>query len=184
MYAQSIDDIRQSQRRRRRQLGVGAQSRAAKRLRDRVCSSFVYQQSQNLALYLANDGEIDCRLIIQQAWKDRKACYLPVLARSRNMVFVRYRPGDRLLINKFGIFEPARGSMCLVRDLDLVLLPVVAFDTQGHRIGMGGGYYDCVFADRQCRQGSYLLGVAHRQQQVAVIRPQPWDVVLDGVFAV
>ncbi len=180
--------LRQKKRRRRRLLGVGAQIRAARRLSTEICCSMAYRRSQKLAFYLACDGEIACDWLIKQAWLDGKLCYLPVLDQADDspypMRFVRYDPGSPLRVNPWGIFEPVSGSLCQARDLDLVCLPLVAFDAAGHRIGMGGGYYDRTFADLPARRRPLLWGVAHRQQQVDALSPQPWDLVLDKVFAV
>ena len=68
--------------------------------------------------------------------------------------------------------------------LDLVLVPLVGFDDQGTRLGMGGGFYDRSFATRLFRRywrKPRLIGVAYELQRVAHLDRQPWDVALDGV---
>ena len=74
--------------------------------------------------------------------------------------------------------------MIAARNLDLVIVPLLGFDQDCNRIGMGGGYYDRSFAFRRRFKHvkrPYLLGVAHEAQRVERIKAQPWDVSLDAV---
>lgn len=177
--------IRQLMCRKRRQIGCGAQQAAAFRLSRQIQASRFYQRSQHIACYWAVNGEIDLRFLIKKAWKQGKSCYLPVI-RGEHMSFKRYLPGMRLQKNRFGIPEPVAGQAIATHSLDLVLTPLAAFDKHGHRIGMGGGYYDRTFSPQAIAANAYyqsavLVGVAHRCQQVSVIVPEPWDVPMASV---
>ena len=101
------------------------------------------------------------------------------------MTFARYDPGLSLARNRFGIAEPARDAPTVAaRFLDAVLLPLVAFDAAGTRLGSGAGYYDRCFAYRAARRtwhAPLLVGVAFASQEVAALQRQPWDVPLDAV---
>ncbi len=193
------DQFRKTIRRRRRLLGVGAQCRAAQQLAKDICSLECYQQSRHIALYLGTDGELDCRFFLKQAWRDGKQCYLPVLKKgndaNHSMSFIHYSPGGELVNNRYGILEPKPSLPILPQALDLVLVPLVGFDRFGHRIGMGGGYYDRAFAFKKDDSNKsipryrhiakpILLGVAHRLQEIEHIEPQPWDVSLDHMVKV
>ena len=179
------DNLRQYIRRRRRQLGMGRQIMAGQALVSAVTRCPAYLNSKTMALYLPNDGELDCKPLIRRAWKDRKKCYLPVLkARNTSMSFSLYQPGARLVSNRYRIFEPEPNAAIAPENLDLVILPLVAFDDNGNRIGMGGGYYDRTFSFHQPGVRPYLLGVAHHLQYVNGIQPQVWDVALDGIVSV
>jgi len=192
----SVDCLRQSIRLRRRQLGLGVRYRAAADLAAQVSASTVYQKCRYLALYLANDGELNCHHLMKQAWKDGKECYLPVLSPRHSagpMMFARYHPGSRLVKNSYGILEPVNTQKRSAELLDLVIMPLVAFDKAGHRIGMGGGYYDRSFAFRQnvnnysshyLGQSPYLMGVAYRLQEVSSIKAESWDIKPDQVLVV
>jgi len=94
---------------------------------------------------------------------------------------MHFAPGAPLARNKFGILEPISGRYCHLTDIDLVLVPLVAFDHAGNRLGMGGGYYDRTFASQLGKKSPVLCGVAHRFQQVADLTPQKWDFPLDFV---
>ena len=129
-------------------------------------------------IYAAADGELDLQPLIQRLAAMGKILALPVIdSRTRRMDFYRYRPGDYTVRNRYGIAEPALDSRPVAR-LDAVLTPLVAFDQAGHRLGMGGGYYDR-FAHRQpCP----LIGCAHELQRVDALPAEPWDVPLTGAI--
>lgn len=182
----SIPSLRALLRQRRQRLGYGRQILAGQALARTVCDLPIYQQSQNLALYLASDGEVDCRWLIKRAWRDGKHCYLPVVEGSDAMRFVRYRPGAQRVRNRYHIWEPLAGDQISPQALGLVIVPLVGFDSRGNRLGMGGGYYDRTFAFTLTNglQLPFLLGVAHHCQQVGSLPVQSWDVPLKQVIGV
>lgn len=124
---------------------------------------------------------------LERVWAANRLVYLPVLAEGSFLYFAPYRPGAPLRHNRFEIPEPEVAPTEWLRpaQLDLVLTPLVAFDSTGTRLGMGGGFYDRGFAfmreaaDRGHRP--CLLGLAYEFQQVAELVRQPWDVPLDAV---
>ncbi len=117
-----------------------------------------------------------------------KQCYLPVLhpvARGR-LWFARWQPGDVLHPNRYGIPEPSWKTHTLASAwaLDMIILPLVAFDARCNRMGMGGGYYDRSLAWRLRRgiwKGPMLIGYAYEAQKLGQIHVAPWDVPLDAV---
>ena len=99
------------------------------------------------------------------------------------------RPGEgietELTLNRFGIWQPLSGRSLDVCELDVVVTPLVAFDQNGNRIGMGGGYFDRTFAFLRHRDNwlrPKLIGVAFECQQVEEISPNPWDIRLFRIF--
>jgi 5-formyltetrahydrofolate cyclo-ligase len=178
--ALSHHDIRQIMRRRRSRIAYGAQKRAAYCLSQKILRSSIFQNSHHVAFYTAVQGEIDLSGLIKQAWSQGKSCYLPILD-GKQLRFIHYRPTTPMQPNQFGILEPTVGDIILPQYLDLILMPLVAFDRHNHRIGMGGGYYDRTFAVTNNKVSPYLMGVAHRCQRVQKITPAVWDVPLDSV---
>lgn len=147
-----------------------------------------FRRARRIAGFVGTRGELDPMPLLEQADVLHKACYLPVLHpfQAGRLWFCRWRPGDRLLLNRYGIPEPAPGSNRLLpaRRLDLIIVPLLGFDAQGHRLGMGGGYYDrsLAFVHRlQSARRPFLLGFAHDAQRVDRLDVQPWDVSLDAV---
>jgi len=144
-------------------------------------------QPRTLAGYLGIRGEIDITAVLEPHAAAGVRIALPILDTHRpgHMHFRHWHPGTRLCRNGFGIPEPCRTAPRIWRrELDVVLLPLVAFDATGQRLGMGGGYYDRYFACR--RRGAAnrprLIGIAHAFQQVSRLDAQPWDVPLDAVI--
>ena len=179
--------LRRKLRQTRRQLSPAQQRHAARRLYRQLSPHPLFRRARHIALYLPNDGEIDPRLLLRAAQRRGKATYLPVLnpwPRTR-MVFQRIEPGERLRRNRFGIFEPVirTARQRRVWALDLLLMPLVGFDGNGGRLGMGGGFYDRSLAYRARRKKSHkptLLGLAHECQRVDRLPLESWDVPLLG----
>jgi 5-formyltetrahydrofolate cyclo-ligase len=176
--------LRQQIRNKRRALSDSEREQAAFLLSERIAASRIYQHSKHIAFYLSNDGEMDLSLLIQHAWQQGKQCYLPVLAEpnTRRLWFIPYTPETKLKPNRFGIPEPVHSHSLRVRktlSLDLILMPLVAFDELGNRVGMGGGFYDRTLAflrQRQYWHKPNLLGVAYEFQKQPQLRSNPWDI--------
>ena len=179
--------IRTQKRQHRNQLTCLEQSRHAIGLASQVCRLQPFLNSNRIACYLANDGEIDPELIIHTAWKHRKKVYLPVLSPFQSkLYFAPYVYGMDMVINRFGIPEPACSPVNWLRawQLDLMMLPLVAFDDSGNRLGMGGGFYDRSLAYRQSRTHSLkpkLVGLAHELRREPQLASNSWDIPLDMI---
>jgi 5-formyltetrahydrofolate cyclo-ligase len=150
--------------------------------------SWLFRQSRAVAGYLARQGEMDPAPLLKRALAMHKQVYLPVLHAldGYHLWFAPYRPGDPLRPNKFGIPEPVcpLRRMRRAQDLDLIMVPLLAFDRLGQRLGMGGGFYDRTLAFRLRRRfwkRPRIIGLAYSFQKVDVIPSRPWDVPLDGV---
>lgn len=148
-----------------------------------------FRQSQRIAFYYAMRGEMDSTPILQLALQAGKSTYLPILSHypANRLWFAPYSHSKKFTINCFGIPEPRFKHRQLIKPwaLDMVFVPLIAFDRMGHRIGMGGGYYDRTFAYRKLRsqlQGPKLIGLAHEFQLVSKLSTNPWDIPLDAVI--
>lgn len=179
--------LRRLLRKARRSLSASEQKRAALNLYRQLAHHPAFRRAQHIALYLPTDGEIDPRVVMRAAQRRGKATYLPVLSAwpRTKMVFQRIRPGERLRPNRFRIAEPTANSkrQRKVWALDLILMPLVGFDAEGGRLGMGGGFYDRSLAYLQRRQNwrkPRLLGLAHECQKVDRLPLASWDVVMQG----
>ena len=131
-------------------------------------------REDRVAAYLARDGELDLAPLISGCWRRGIVVALPVLT-GRRMCFAEHRCGAELVANRYGIPEPAEPQTVVPT---IVFAPVVAFDGRGHRLGMGGGYYDRYFA---ASPQVVRVGVAHECQRAAELPMQPWDVPLGAV---
>lgn len=132
--------------------------------------------ARNIGLYAAADGEVDLAPLTLALHRMGKRLALPVIEPAGSMRFYRYRPGDRTVRNRYNISEPASAASPS-GPLELLLVPLVAFDAEGNRLGMGAGYYDRYAARHPCR----LVGVAHDCQRATALPVAPWDQPLHGV---
>jgi 5-formyltetrahydrofolate cyclo-ligase len=143
------------------------------------------RRARRVACYLANDGEMDVGPVMDLLRASGGRVFLPSL-HGRELWFFPYDNGTPLRANRFGIPEPELSAQnrCRPRDLDLVLMPLVAFDTAGNRLGMGGGYYDRTFSylrNRVTWKKPLLIGIAYEFQRLESLPSQPWDIALHGV---
>ena len=148
----------------------------------------IFRNSHRIAGFVASNGEQDPELIIDRAINDGHQCFLPVLNRlhGNRLWFAPLHEESRLMPNRYGIPEPDLfpPKPAPIWTLDLILTPLVAFDKQGTRIGMGGGYYDRTFSHPKRSSNHrrpFLLGVAHAFQEVKQLKREVWDIPLDGV---
>lgn len=178
-------ELRRDLRRRRRALDAKQRQHAAQALTRTLAGHPSFRRAMRIACYLPADGEMDTRPLIEQAWRSGKQVFLPIVPSSAGrMSFRAYRPDSRLRNNRYGIPEPFDTPLLPPRALDLVLAPLVAFDAHGHRLGMGGGFYDRTFAflhHRRLWQHPRLVGVAYAFQEVDELPAEPWDVPLWGI---
>jgi 5-formyltetrahydrofolate cyclo-ligase len=150
--------------------------------------SHLLRPGQRIAVYLAHDHEADPRMVVRLARRNRCALYLPTIIdyRLRRMEFRLYARDTRLRPNRYGIAEPERGvARIAAQRLDLVLVPLVAVDPRGTRLGTGAGFYDrCLQhlrAGRRWRRPK-LIGLGYEFQRVGALAAAPWDVPLDALI--
>lgn len=178
-----MTDDRIELRRRRRALPAAERIAAAERLADRLDALPFDCRSGRVAGYWAMDGEIALHVWQLRLPRDVVYC-LPVLHEDGCLRFAPWRPGAPLVANRYGIPEPdvADDALFAADAMDLVVVPLVAFDARGHRLGMGAGWYDRSFAFRSERAAPpWLVGAAFAAQQVDALSPESWDIALDAV---
>jgi 5-formyltetrahydrofolate cyclo-ligase len=185
---QPAANIRQLKRAQRQLLSATVQQQHSQNLCQNISRERSYKNCHNIACYIANDGEIDPWLIIEHARFLSKNIYLPVLSPFKNsLYFAPYETNSEFRPNRFNIPEPIchPSKWITARQLDLLLLPLVAFDIQGNRIGMGGGFYDRTLAYLRYRQywkKPVLAGLAHEIQKTEQLETQSWDIPLDYII--
>ena len=184
MSARSDRELRRLYLDRRRSLDDNTRQAASREISGRVIRSRDFARARRIAVYLSLEDEVNVDLVIRAAWRSGKAVYAPCLGPERSMSFREFHEQSPVVRSALGIPEPAGGPSIPARELDLVIVPLVAFDAAMHRIGMGGGYYDRCFAFTRHRHKSLpprLLGVAFSCQRVARIDAAPWDIPLSRV---
>jgi len=179
--------LRKTLRHRRRALSGAERQDKADQVYQRIVTGRLFNRSRRLAFYFASDGELDPLAILLRARQMGKHCYLPVLSAHRpdKVSFAPFGVDDDLLPNRWGILEPDHLTRRLVKpySLDLVFVPLVGFDADCNRMGMGKGFYDRTFAYRQRLgfQRPRLVGLAYENQRVECLPVNDWDVPLDAI---
>jgi len=182
--------LRAEIRKRRTALDPAWSAIASARICTEIADSWLYRRARRIGFYLAQGREVDLSPLIADAWSSGKQVFLPVLGLrySGQLWFVSCEPDTPLYKNRFGIDEPVHAAhqrRTGLRQLDLLLMPLVGFDRNGNRLGMGGGFYDKTLAGIQgsCRHWSRpkRIGVAYALQELDAIPVEAWDVPLDGV---
>ncbi|MDP5143024.1 5-formyltetrahydrofolate cyclo-ligase [Rheinheimera baltica] len=178
--------LRHLVRQRRQLLSPALQQQAANALAKQLSGNALLANRQHIAVYLANDGELDTFPLIQALWQLNKTVYLPVLhpVVAGYLLFVRYNSETLLYPNKFGIPEPLPQCHQLipVNQLDIIFTPLVAFDEHGNRLGMGGGFYDRTLSQLPTDSHCQLIGLAHACQQVDAVPVEAWDIPLKQII--
>ncbi len=177
-------ELRALMRTRREDLTFGEKMQASRRLCGRLTRHPFFIKATRVGIYYPNDGEVDVTPVAMP--RTVQKYYLPVLPpRGKHRLwFGAYEPGQRLIRDRFGILEPAGFSRVRAEELDLILVPLVAFDRSGGRLGMGGGFYDASLGFLRQRgrvSRTCVIGVAYQFQQIESIPEDHWDVPLHGV---
>jgi 5-formyltetrahydrofolate cyclo-ligase len=177
--------LRQQLREQRARLTLSKQTIASKKVTERIIQNERFQQSQHIGVYIAINNEINPKIIIKKIWQEKKRCYLPILQKQQ-LVFCTYEKNTHLKKNRFNIPEPSSlESTIEAWNLDIVLVPLLGFTTQGERLGMGGGLYDRTFSfllESPRPTKPYLIGLAYEWQKIESFGISAWDVPLNAVF--
>ena len=179
------NQLRQQIRKTRANLTALQQQQAEDSITQQALALIEARNAQHIALYVSFDGEISTEKLIKTLWAQDKHVYLPVLHpfNPNHLLFLRYLPDTPMLKNKFGIWEPKLNvqNVLPLDELDILFTPLVAFDKEGNRLGMGGGFYDRTLQNWQ--NSSFIpVGLAHQCQQVELLPTEAWDVPLHRIL--
>ncbi len=157
------------------------QQAASNKVCQQITSIHQYRYAKTIALYHAVNGEIDLSGLWKSAPFQGKFCYFPLLNDDKTLSFLPATPVTPFKKNKYNIPEPdvSRELAIPASELDLIFMPLVAFDIMGTRLGMGAGYYDRTL---EGENHPLLIGVAYDFQRSDFLQPQPWDVPLTAII--
>jgi 5-formyltetrahydrofolate cyclo-ligase len=165
---------------RRDALDEAARVAASESIAGRASGILTSLQPDSMALYLPIGSECETAALMNQARLMGAEIGLPAVIDGSRMLFRRYRAGDRLVAEKFGTSAPSPGAPLV--EPDVIVMPLLAFDRLGERLGYGRGYYDrAIITLREAGQRPKLLGIAFSVQEVPSIPTEPHDVRLDWI---
>ena len=180
--------IRTSLRQQRQKLDHPTQKLASAKAATLLIQTTAFLNSECIAYYISDEGELDPLPIIKCAEQLGKKLFLPFMSNDHTklLYFYPYSSKEALQKNKDGIQEPIviDKQPVKLQKLNIVLLPVVGFDEKCNRLGRGSGYYDRTFAfvkERPHAKRPILVGLAYNFQKVTDIQTEVWDVPVDIV---
>lgn len=147
--------------------------------------SFLRKHSfHSIAGYYPIKGEIDVLPVLEVLHDQGITCALPVVPKEGHVMhFRRWYPGMKLSLDKFGIGEPPESSHEVVPEV--MLVPLLAYDKDSHRVGYGGGYYDATISALRAQNPALLtIGCAYAWQKLATLPVTSNDTPLDKVIAI
>lgn len=163
-----------------------------------------FKLAHSLGIYLAHGKEVKLNYLLQEAIRLNKDCYAPVINYPRAIDPRAIDPAPKMSFNQvtslpspvgkgrgnlwrnniYGIKEPYQTTSIALTNMDVIFVPLVAFDKSGARLGMGGGYYDATFQFcRPDKQGFVkrpkLIGVAYELQRIDAVPIEAQDIKLN-----
>ena len=182
----SRDELRKRMRASRLTLAAPARIEAARGVAAQLEGIPKLVSDLRIGAYWAVRGELPLSHALTRFYERGQIVFLPVLAAAELLRFAPWLPGEALVANRFGIPEPEKNGASIVdpHALDAVLVPMLAFDRRGHRLGTGGGWYDRSFAFLQSRPrpaNTLLIGIAYGFQEVPMVPDAAHDVRMDYI---
>ena len=131
--------------------------------------------------YVPIGSEIDGMGLLEQLHGRGFTIGLPlVTAPATALTFLEYQPGDRLVKGDFDVLTPEHDVATVIPEL--LLVPLLAFDRRGYRLGYGGGFYDRTLAGLRRQVTIKAIGLAFSGQEADAIPHDGFDQPLDGVL--
>lgn len=155
-------------------------SKKSRLIKAKLFKSGVFKRAKKLMFYVAFNGEVDTKKMIKGAQKLGKTVAVPACAGSRMIKPCLLKKNARMRKGRYGIYEPAIKQFVNLNDLDLVVVPGVAFDKKGNRLGRGKGYYDTFLKKLPKRTAS--LGLAFDFQVLPFVPVNTRDVSINKVI--
>ena len=122
-----------------------------------------------IAGYWPKENEFDIRPLLEMALAKNHICGLPVVQKeSRALTFAKWKQTMTLEKGAYGILEPAIKEWL---EPDIIIVPLLAFDRRGHRLGYGGGYYDATLTFLRAKKTTLVVGVGYDAQENALDIP-------------
>lgn len=174
--------IRKEMIKRRKEIDQTVRNDWDRQIYYKVISSKEYINSSVVFVYVSYNGEVDTHKIIRQALKDKKTVCVPrVISKAEGMEAVPIKSFNDLVSGSYGILEPPMDLLPISpMSIDMALVPGVAFDIGGGRLGYGGGFYDRYLS--QMRQETCIAALAYSIQLIDAIPMDPQDKKVPMIF--
>jgi len=180
VYESEKTEIRRRILERRRTLPAEDMERRSAAIQSRLLELEEYRRTRTVHCYVSVKGEVDTRRLIERMLRSRKRVVVPIVdPERRTLRHSEIASLDELTKGSFGLLEPAPEDIRSVRlaEIDLVIVPGVAFDARGDRIGFGGGFYDHFLMEMHVPK----IGLAYEFQILERVPVSPHDIKMDKI---
>lgn len=175
--------IREEKRKSRLGLSSQIQEMNSKKIAIQISKLPYFNDATNIASYIASDGEINTTHLHDLSWSKNKKVFLPHIEKENKLSFFYFQEGGALKNGPWGTFEiESPGKERNLLEMDLILVPMVAFDNFGNRLGRGGGFYDRCLSKLCLKSKNKIYGLAHDMQEVEKISVKENDIAMHGII--
>lgn len=180
MDAERKEALRWEKKRARQEIRLAERLAWNRAIVNRIMRHSLYRSAGVILSYRAMGGEVDLEQLHIIARQQGKRLAFPRCISATEMIALEPLGPESWQRGRYGILEPIpeHSNRILPEQLELILCPCTAFDRDGHRLGMGGGYYDRFLP--VCHAG--IVAAAYEVQQVNCLEPEVWDVPMDFIF--
>lgn len=162
----------------RSELDINYVTEANKRIFEKITNLSEFLQAGSIMIYISCKSEVDTKRIIDYCLDIGKKVYVPVtLSKERIIKACELKTFDNLKVGAYGIPEPKKQNFCEKQQIDMCVVPGLAFDRKGHRMGYGGGYYDRFLSDYD----GFTVGISFNKCIIESTLPKEYDVAVKAV---
>ena len=149
---------------------------------EEIINSEIYKKSKKIFTYISFGSEVDTIKLIKYSFSNNKEVYVPKINKqTKDMIALKIHNFNNMSVDKWGIIEPNSVDKTNIgTDFDLIIMPGIAFDKQGNRVGYGGGYYDKYIS--KLNNTSNLLALAYDFQMIQDIESESHDIKVDFIL--
>lgn len=149
-----------------------------KEISKRIIDLDIFKEAKVVALYFGKGSELNTDILIKECFKQEKIVCFPKVIDDSNMKFYKVSSIYDLALGKFDIMEPTTEEIINSKDIDLMIIPGVAFDKKLNRLGYGKGYYD-----HYMKNNTYIkVGICFESQIAFYIPVDKHDIKMDMVI--
>lgn len=165
-------------REKRKALSPALYAEKTERIHQKLSDLKQYKEAEDILFYLSKEDEIETKGLITKALQDGKNVYVPCI-QGDQLIICPLTKESTLQTGPFGVLEPVNKEDCThPKQLDLILVPGLAFDERGHRLGYGKGYYDRFLKETE----AFKIGMAFTEHVLKELPIEPHDVPLDLII--
>ena len=161
----------------RQNIHIDQRNRQSKQIMDALIKHPLFINAKTIGIYLSFRDEVNTINYIDLLMQNKKVCVPKV--KGKMMDFILLNQSSTLVSNDYGILEPTSHQIVQPQEIDLLIIPIVAYDLNGQRIGYGGGYYDRYLK----KYDGKTIGLAFKQQRVDNIVSEEHDIQINEVIS-